>query len=911
MPSIPDDNPVTWEKVELGRLLFHDTRMSGNQTQSCASCHDQSRAFTDGLDRAVGSTGEVHPRGSMSLTNVAYGTTFGWANHLLDALEKQAPVPMFGEMPVELGLSGLEEVLLDRLAAVPIYQKLFAEAFPNDPEPVNLGNLVKSVATYQRTLISDNAGFDRWFLGDDDAMSDSAIRGLNLFFEEQLECFHCHGGFNFSAALTENNEEDPERPFINNGLYNLRCSDFGLPRVDVVRDVNGVIVGSRSDFGCYPPTNTGLFEVSTVEEHMGAFKPPTLRNICETAPYMHDGSIATLEEVLDHYAAGGRNITEGPFAGDGSRNPLKGPFLVGFDITPQEKADVIEFLCSLTDEDFLDSARIADPFAGPPCPGDCNFDDSIAVNELITQVKRLARREHPRPLPGRRRRSQWPDRGQRDRPLDRYRLRRLLGLVIRARPICLAALLVSLAVSAAAAATLEDRLAASLRHRGLRGANLGALVTRADDSSVLFERSADKLLIPASNAKVLTALAVLAELGPAHRFATTIFANAPPDQGGAVDTLAVRGAGDPSLTSEQMWRLAADLRRAGLAEVRGDILLDDSLFDRHSWHPSWGKITSRAFHAPVSSLSANYGHFAVEVGPGSAGGAARVAIDPPLPYLRLVNRAQTNASAAKARPLNVARRAAGGIDEVVVSGSVVPGAAPRVFLRSVSDATLYAGNLMRAQLQSVGIAVGGTVRRSALPAEFAELLAFEGKTVGEIVRLYMKYSNNNIAESLIKTLGARASGKPGSWKNGVAALDAILTELGLDPAGFSLVDGSGLSRDNRVAPRTLVRALAVARASFAIAPELAAALPIAATDGTMKRRAGDAAGAARVKTGLLNRVTGLSGYAQSADGEELIFSVLANGYKNGDLEAMAALDTFVEVLTSSSTGSGQRKSEAP
>jgi cytochrome c peroxidase len=385
-PFVPDDNPMSWEKVELGRLLFYDTRMSGNQTQACASCHAQGQAFTDGLAHAVGSTGEIHPRGSMSLTNVAYGSTLGWANNLLERLEEQAPVPMFGEAPVELGLAGLEDVLLERLAAVPFYRRMLAEAFPEDLDPISLGNLVKSVATFQRTLLSGNTPFDRWLFGDDDALTPGANRGLDMFFDERFECFHCHGGFNFSAALTENNQEDPERPFISNGLYNLRCSDFGLPPVDLVRDPFGVIVAVRSDFGCYPPTNTGLFEVSTIEEHMGAFKPPTLRNICETAPYMHDGSIATLEEVIDHYAAGGRTITEGPFAGDGSRNPLKGSFVIGFNITPQEKSDLIEFLCSLTDDEFLTNPKFSDPFPGTACPGDCDFSGAIGVNELVTQV---------------------------------------------------------------------------------------------------------------------------------------------------------------------------------------------------------------------------------------------------------------------------------------------------------------------------------------------------------------------------------------------------------------------------------------------------------------------------------------------------------------------------------------------
>jgi D-alanyl-D-alanine carboxypeptidase/D-alanyl-D-alanine-endopeptidase (penicillin-binding protein 4) len=472
--------------------------------------------------------------------------------------------------------------------------------------------------------------------------------------------------------------------------------------------------------------------------------------------------------------------------------------------------------------------------------------------------------------------------------------------VTRARLVALASVAVALSAAVAVAApTLAEQLSRALSHRGLRGAQVSALAVRAGDGAVLFEQQPDRALIPASNAKLLTAVAALAELGPTHRFTTQVLAEAPPDTTGAVGTLALRGGGDPSLTSEQLWRLAADLRRTGLSQVRGDLILDDSLFDQRHWHPAWGEITSRAFHAPVSALSANYGHFVVEVAPGAAGGPARVGLDPPIPYLRLTNQARTVARSSKAGALSVVRRARAGADEVVVSGSIRSPGEAQFFLLSVSDPVLYAGSLLRAQLESVGISIGGAVRRAAVPDGFVEIYTFDGKSLGEITRLYMKHSNNNIAESLFKTLGARNSGQPGSWENGSVALRRILTGLGIDPTGFSLVDGSGLSRDNRISARTLVHALEIGRGSFDFGPELAAALPIAAADGTMKRRVAGAAGAVRAKTGLLNGVTGLSGYARTADGVQVTFSILANDYKNGDHEAMAALDQFVEVLTTS------------
>ena len=373
---VPEDNPISHEKVELGRLLFYDTRLSGNQTFSCASCHQQKLAFTDGLARSLGSTGEEHPRSAMALANIVYAPTLTWANNVLEHLEEQALVPMFGEFPVELGLAGKEDELLARLRAEPLYQRMFAEAFPDEEEAITLSSIVRSIANFQRTLLSGNSLYDQWLFGDDDALSDSALRGLELILDQtgKTECGHCHAGFNFTGSRTEAGQVLLEKPYFNTGLYNLNCRDFSLPDV------------SANDYGCYPPNNVGLFEVSTFVEHMGAFKPPTLRNICVTAPYMHDGSIETLDEVLDHYAAGGRTIESGPLAGDGSANPLKSGFLVGFRLTDQERSDIKEFLCSLTDEEFLNNPHFADPFVASSCSGDCDFNGSVSVGEVIRQV---------------------------------------------------------------------------------------------------------------------------------------------------------------------------------------------------------------------------------------------------------------------------------------------------------------------------------------------------------------------------------------------------------------------------------------------------------------------------------------------------------------------------------------------
>ncbi|MEO0410202.1 MAG: MbnH family di-heme enzyme [Cyanobacteria bacterium P01_A01_bin.135] len=346
-PVVPEDNPMSAAKVALGRQLFYEPRLSSTSEFSCATCHLQSLAFADGKRVSVGATGEAHPRNSMSLANVAYSSVLTWANPLMRNLEAQMLVPIFGEHPTEMGMVGREQDIVDMLRQNPSYAEQFAAAFGEPPEtspevspdsPVTIQNLTKAIASFERTLISANSPYDRYrYGGDPSAISASAKRGEALFNSERLECFHCHSGFNFSDSVKHERLAFEEVAFHNTGLYNLNGS------------------------GAYPPNNTGIHEITQRPEDMGHFKAPTLRNIALTAPYMHDGSVDTLEEVIDHYAAAGRTISEGKYAGVGSENPLKSIFVVGFTLTDQEREDLLAFLHSLTDEAFIHNPAFSDP----------------------------------------------------------------------------------------------------------------------------------------------------------------------------------------------------------------------------------------------------------------------------------------------------------------------------------------------------------------------------------------------------------------------------------------------------------------------------------------------------------------------------------------------------------------------
>lgn len=301
-PRVPADNPMSREKVELGRRLFYDKRLSGNATQACASCHQPGRAFTDGRAHALGSTGEAHPRSAMGLANVAFGASLTWLNAGHKRLEDQMLVPLLGEMPLEMGLRGHEEEVLARLRADPLYSKLFAASFPGEAEPLSLVSIPKAIASFERTIFSGDSPYDRLVWKDDrGALSDSARRGMALFFSDRLACSKCHAGFTFSGPVTWEGGPPAGATFHDNGLG-------------------------------------------------GKFRAPTLRNIAVSAPYMHDGRFATLEEVVDHYAKGG------------TATPNRSPLVRGFGITEGGKRDVVEFLKSLTDEAFLSDPALSDPW---------------------------------------------------------------------------------------------------------------------------------------------------------------------------------------------------------------------------------------------------------------------------------------------------------------------------------------------------------------------------------------------------------------------------------------------------------------------------------------------------------------------------------------------------------------------
>lgn len=335
-PILPSDNPMSAAKVSLGRFLFYDRQLSGNGQQSCADCHQQQFAFAEPLTVSMGSTGQAHHRNASALVNIAYNKTLTWSHPSLTAIEQQVLLPMFGERPVEMGITGHEAQVLARLQREP-YPRLFRAAFGD--AQINWLKVTQALASFVRSLTSFNSPFDRYaYYGDDAALTEQQLKGMQLFFSERLECHHCHGGFNFTQSTSHQQLAIDRHAFHNTGLYFQ-----AQPRFNATG---------------YPENDRGLAELTLDRADDGKFRAPTLRNIGYSAPYMHDGSIATLSDVIDFYAAGGRVTAQG----DGRLHSNKSAFVKGFSLTDQEKAALLAFLQSLDDPEFVANPLFADPW---------------------------------------------------------------------------------------------------------------------------------------------------------------------------------------------------------------------------------------------------------------------------------------------------------------------------------------------------------------------------------------------------------------------------------------------------------------------------------------------------------------------------------------------------------------------
>lgn len=288
-PEIPADNQPTKNRIELGRMLFFDPILSRDSSVSCSSCHQTDKFFTDNLKVSVGIEGRKGTRNAPSLINVAYQPSLFWDGGN-PTLEQQVIAPIHNHDEFDFDVNAL----VAKLKTHAVYADLFQQAYDQEP---GVYSLTRAIACFERTLLKANSCYDAYTQnGDVNALTASEIRGKNIFFSETGECFHCHQGAMFT-----------DYSFRNNGLY-AHYADSGRSRITQ--------------------------ELSDI----GKFKVPSLRNAAMTAPYMHDGSLETLEAVIEHYSSGG------------AKHPNKSPIIQPLNLNAQQKEDLVNFIKSLTDK---------------------------------------------------------------------------------------------------------------------------------------------------------------------------------------------------------------------------------------------------------------------------------------------------------------------------------------------------------------------------------------------------------------------------------------------------------------------------------------------------------------------------------------------------------------------------------
>lgn len=429
---------------------------------------------------------------------------------------------------------------------------------------------------------------------------------------------------------------------------------------------------------------------------------------------------------------------------------------------------------------------------------------------------------------------------------------------------------------------LKAALAQVIERSPLKTARISVHMKSLDDGSVVFARNADELLNPASNVKLFTAAAALARLGPEYRFDTEFLVD-PEFKDGKAKNLYVRGKADPTLTTERLYGVTSDLIHAGLKEITGDLVLDDSWFDGERNAPGYDQeVGDRSYLAPTGALSLNWNAIGIYLRPGASPGAAASAeVEPASDFFVVENRLLTGSETQ--RRFNVSAE----VDKdkvrqkLVVTGFVPYDKGAWSVWKKVDQPPLYFGYTLKALLLQRGVKLKGKVRLDKVPPSARMLHVAQSETLDGVLKKLQKHSNNFVAEQLIKTLGAEVKGPPGSTARGIEVVEDFLEqEVGLKRGSYVMKNGSGLNDTNRFSAAQVTRLLQAMWDKFPTAPEYLAALGIAGKDGTLKFRfeGTEATGKLRAKTGTLENVSALGGYLQAASGEKFIFAIVVNDF---------------------------------
>ncbi|QPJ63906.1 MAG: D-alanyl-D-alanine carboxypeptidase/D-alanyl-D-alanine-endopeptidase [Candidatus Nitrohelix vancouverensis] len=436
--------------------------------------------------------------------------------------------------------------------------------------------------------------------------------------------------------------------------------------------------------------------------------------------------------------------------------------------------------------------------------------------------------------------------------------------------------------SASPEAKFQNALDRILSNRCLSQKNFSVKFVSLANEEVLYSVRSDALLIPASNMKLITSAVALKTLGPDYRFMTGLYSSARIQDEVLEGDLYVKGYGDPKLVTEQLWLMAQQVRNLPLKKITGDILVDDSFFDDIRRVESWKKRAgSEAYNAPLGALSLNFNTVGVHVAPSPKVNAAPiVVIEPSVDYIHLDNRATTLPPGKRGR-LIVNRLPGDRFDRITVTGQISQDQARSLHYVNITQPSYYMGSTFKDFLIRAGVEVDGDVRRDAMPNHVPLLTEFYSEPLALSLRGVNKFSNNFMAEQLVKTIGGLKEGPPGTTSKGLNVIEGYLRSLGYGQEQFKVHDGSGLTRRNRLSADLLVSVLRDMFQDWSVFPEFFGSLAVMGVDGSVEDRLKRVPESqkVRVKTGTLNFTSSLSGYLQSADGERFAFSILMNDLK--------------------------------
>ncbi|MFT5683800.1 MAG: D-alanyl-D-alanine carboxypeptidase/D-alanyl-D-alanine-endopeptidase (penicillin-binding protein 4) [Myxococcota bacterium] len=445
----------------------------------------------------------------------------------------------------------------------------------------------------------------------------------------------------------------------------------------------------------------------------------------------------------------------------------------------------------------------------------------------------------------------------------------------------------------------EDRLFSS--------ADIGIQVVNVATGEEVYAYRADENFLPASVMKVVTAAAALRSLGPAYRFTTAVLRDEEAEidaEGTLVGNLYIWGGGDPQLVVEQIWKMARELKLAGVNKVDGDLVFDSEYFDDEYLIAGWNKkvdITNGpAYFAPISALTVNYNTTAIVVAPGpEAGEPARVELETPVDLFTLENTVTTGRLGS--RPwMTIERDVNWKTGEITftMEGNIPMGEEPWRYYRAVADPKTHFMDVFEEMMAAHGITVTGRSRLARAPTDTVALVSWKSPSLQDLLNQMNKNSSNIIAEQVLKAMGAEVHGAPGTTEKGLQVISDYLTSLGIPAEETSLVNGSGLSRQLTLRPSHITAVLMDMYHDRQVGAEFLASLSVGGQDGTLRRRFNDdeQAGRVRGKTGSVNGVYCLAGFIDAGDGEVYAFSFLVNNFSRSSRPVRRLQNRFGESL---------------